>query len=131
MLEKYPKEAKLVIKHYPLPSHRFAEKAAIAALAANKQGKFWEYHNKLFTNQASLNDAKVQEIAKELGLNLDQFNQDLSDSQLKLVIEREISHARQANIRAVPSIFMNGKLVSIRSVQDLQQAVENELRKKK
>ena len=131
MLEKYPKEAKLVIKHYPLPSHRFAEKAAVAALAANRQGKFWEFHNQLFTNQASLNDAKVQEIAKELGLNLDQFNQDLSDPGLKLIVEREINHARQAEIRGVPAIFVNGKLLTKRSPQDFQQAVENELRKKK
>jgi protein-disulfide isomerase len=131
VLEKYPKEVKLVIKHYPLPSHRFAEKAAIAALAANKQGKFWEFHDKLFSNQAGLNDAKVQEIAKELGLNIDQFNLDLSDARLKSLVEREINHARQADIRGVPAIFVNGKLLTQRSPQDFQQAVENELRKKK
>lgn len=131
MLEKYPREVKLVIKHYPLPSHRFAEIAAVAALAANKQGKFWEFHNKLFANQASLNDAKVQEIAKELGLNLDQFNQDLNDPQIKSLVEREIRHARQAEIRGVPAVFMNGKQLTIRNVQDLEQAVQNELKKNK
>lgn len=131
MLEKYPQEVRLVIKHYPLPNHRFAEKAALAALAANKQGKFWEFHNKLFASQAGLNDAKVQEIAKELGLNLDEFNQDLSDPRLKSLVEREINQARQADIRGVPAIFVNGKLLTKRSPQDFQQAVENELRTKK
>ena len=122
---------KLVIKHFPLPNHRFAEKAAIAAMAANRQGKFWEFHNKLFANQASLNDAKVQEIARELGLDLEKFNQDLSDPQIKALIEREIGHARQADIRAVPSLFINGKLLTMRGAQEMQQAVQNELRKKK
>jgi protein-disulfide isomerase len=130
-LEKYPKEVKLVIKHFPLPSHRFAEKAAIAALAAHKRGKFWEFHKSLFDNQANLSDAKVQEIAKELGLNIDQFNQDLNDPGIKSLVAREINHARQADIRAVPAIFVNGRPLTVRSLQELQQAVENEMRKKK
>ena len=100
-------------------------------MAANRQGKFWEFHNKLFANQASLNDAKVQEIARELGLDLEKFNQDLSDPQIKALIEREIGHARQADIRAVPSLFINGKLLTMRGAQEMQQAVQNELRKKK
>ena len=104
---------------------------AEAAYCANEQGKFWEFHNKLFANQSGLNEVKVQEIAKELGLNQDRFNQDLSDPRLKSLIEREMGHARQAEIRAVPSIFVNGKLRNIRGFPDLQQAVENELRKKK
>ena len=78
-----------------------------------------------------MNDAKVQEIAKELGLNLDEFNQDLSDPRLKSLVEREINQARQADIRGVPAIFVNGKLLTKRSPQDFQQAVENELRTKK
>ena len=131
MLEKYPQEVKLVIKHYPLPNHRFAEKAALAALAANKQGKFWDFHHKLFTNQAGLSDNKVQEIAKEIGLNLDQFNRDLSDPQIRSLLEREITQARQADIRGVPAVFMNGKQLIVRSAQDLEQGVINELRKKK
>ena len=121
----------MVIKHYPLPSHRFAEKAAIAALAAAKQGKFWEFHAKLFANQAGLNDAKVQEIAGELGLDIEKFNRDLTDPQIKALIEREVSQARQANIRGVPSVFVNGKLLSLQNFQELPQAIENELRKKK
>ena len=131
VLEKYPREVKLVIKHYPLPSHRFAEKAAVAALAANKQGKFWEFHHKLFKNQANLNDAKMQEIAKELGLNIDQFNQDLNDRRLKSHVERDISQARQADIRGVPALFVNGKLLTKSSFQDIQQAVENGMSNKK
>jgi predicted DsbA family dithiol-disulfide isomerase len=57
---------------------------AIAALAAEKQGKFWEIHEKLFANQKDLNDAKVEAIAQEIGLNMEQFNKDLKTRPLHL-----------------------------------------------
>ena len=50
VLDKYPDDVKLVVKHFPLPMHKYAQKAATAALAANDQGKFWEFHSKLFKN---------------------------------------------------------------------------------
>lgn len=131
MLEKYPKDVKLVIKQFPLPMHRFARSASIAALAADKQGKFWEFHEKLFANQRSLNEAKVQEIAKELGLNMEKFNQDLKDPAVETLIDRDINNACQVNVRGTPTIFVNGKLLTNRSVQGFQQAIDAELMKKK
>ena len=79
MLGKYPQEVKLVYKNFPLVLHRFAEKAAIGALAADKQGKFWEIHRKLFEHHKALNDAKIQEIAKEIGLDMEKFNTDMQN----------------------------------------------------
>lgn len=131
VLEKYPKEVKLVMKHLPLTIHAFAKKASVAALAAGKQGKFWEYHDKLFANQNSLNDSKVQEIAKELGLNLEQFNQDLKDPKLESLIERDMNDAQQVDVRGIPTIFVNGKVLSNRTLQGFQQVIESELKKKR
>ncbi|MBL7178295.1 MAG: thioredoxin domain-containing protein [Desulfobacteraceae bacterium] len=71
---------KLVFKNFPLSKHKFAMKAAAAALAANKQGKFWEFHDRLFKNYKNLNDTKIQEIAKELALDMERFNKDLKDN---------------------------------------------------
>ena len=122
----------MVMKHYPLLQiHSFAKKAAIAALAANKQGKFWEFHDRLFANQNKLNDAKVQEIAAELNLNLEQFNQDLKDGGLESLIERDLNDGRQVEVQGIPTVFVNGKFLSDRSLQGLQQAIEVELRKKR
>ena len=59
--ETYPKDVKLVIKQFPLAAHGYAKKAATAALAAGKQGKFWEMHGKLFANQKDLSDIKVED----------------------------------------------------------------------
>jgi len=111
--------------------HGFARKAAMAALAAGKQGKFWEIHEKLYANQKDLSDAKVEAIAQELGLNMEQFNQDLKDPAIGSLIERDMNNARQANVRGTPTIFVNGKVLSQRSLPGFQQVIEAELKKKK
>jgi protein-disulfide isomerase len=129
VLGKYPKDVKLVIKHFPI--HSFARKAAIAALAAGKQGKFWEIHEKLFANQKELSDAKVETIAQELGLNMGQFKQDLKDPSIASLIDRDFNDGLRANIRGTPTIFVNGKLLSKESLSGFQQAIEAELRKKR
>ncbi len=119
------------MKNFPLPNHSYARKAAIAALAAGKQGKFWEMHGKLYASQRELNDEKVQEIAGGLGLNMEQFNQDLKDSGISALIDRDINNGRQINIPGTPSIYINGKLLNQRSLPGFQQAIEAELKKKK
>jgi protein-disulfide isomerase len=131
VLEKYPNDVKLVVKHFPLPMHVYARKAAIAALAAGRQGKFWEIHEKLFANQKDLSDAKVEAIAQELGLNMEQFHKDLKDSAIASLIDRDINNGREANVQGTPTIFVSGKLLNQRSLQGFQQAIEAELKKKK
>ncbi len=131
MLEKYPNDVKLVIKHFPLPIHGYAKEAATAALAAGRQGKFWEIHEKLFANKDDLSEAKVETIARELGLNMEQFNEDLKDSAIASLIERDMKNGHQANIQGTPAIFVNGKVLNQRSLQGFQQAIEVELKKKK
>ena len=129
MLEKYPKDVKLVIKYFPI--HSFSKKAATAALAAAKQGRFWEIHEKLFANQKELSDAKVETIAQELGLNMEQFKQDLRDPNIGSLINRDLNEGLQANILGTPAIFVNGKLLSKKSLSVFQEAIEAELKKKR
>jgi len=131
VLEKYPNDVKLVIKHYPIPQHDYARKAATAALAAGKQGKFWELHEKLFASQNDLSDAKVEVIAGEIGLNMEQFNKDRKDPAIWSLIDRDINNGSQANVQGTPTIFVGGKLLTQRSLQGFQQAIERELKKNK
>ena len=130
MLEKNPKDVKLVMKNFPLPSHSFARKAAIAAVAAEKQGKFWEMHEKLFANQKQLSDAKVEEIARDLGLDMERFDQDLKDPEIQARIDRDLNSGQQANVRGTPTVFLNGKVFQQRSLPGFQQAIDTELKKK-
>jgi protein-disulfide isomerase len=130
VLEKYPKEVKLVIKHFPLDKHKFARKAATAALAAHRQGKFWEFHARIFHHFKTLNDAKFQEIARELGLDLKKFNEDLQDPAIRNQINFDLRNGRRAGVRGTPTVFVNGKRLQQRRLQGFTRIIEAELSKK-
>ena len=130
VLDKFPKNVKLVIKNFPLRNHKFAYKAATAALAANVQGKFWEFHSKLFKNYNALNDAKIQGIAKELGLDIEKFNKDMKSPAIESLIAKDMDNGRQIGVRGTPTIFINGKTLRNRSLPGIYQVIEAELKKK-
>ncbi len=111
--------------------HPFARKAAAAALAANRQGKFWDMSHKLFEAGNSLSDEKIQEIARELKLNMDEFNRDTNDPAIQGIITRDMNEGGQAEVPGTPTVFINGKLLQFRSGMDIDQAIESELKKKK
>lgn len=129
MLEKYPQQVRLVFKNFPLASHRFAQKAALAALAANAQGKFWEFHDALFKNYSSLDDAKVQQIATELGLDMAKLNKDTGDPALEKLVARDVRDGEEAGVRGVPAVFINGKPLKNRSMPGIQEMITAELKK--
>ena len=131
VLEKYPQDVKLVHNNFPLSKHKFAIKAAKAALAADKQGKFSEFHEKLFKNQRNLNDAMVQKIATELNLDMVKFNKDMQDPTFQTLIMRDVKEARLAGVRGIPTIFINGKRLQSRGLKGFQQMIDAELAKKK
>ena len=129
MLDKYPQDVKLVHKNFPLSKHKFAVQAAKAALAADKQGKFSEFSKKLFENQRGLNDATVQKIATELGLDMGKFEKDKNDPAFQKLIVRDSKEARLAGVRGVPTVYINGKLLRSRSLKAFQQMIDLELKK--
>ncbi len=129
MLDKNPDKVNLVIKHFPLNSHKFARRAAAVALAANRQDKFWECHTKIFENYRSINETKVQEIANESGLDLERLNTDAKDPAIQYLINRDISNGQQSGVRGTPAIFVNGKRLDNRSLAGFQKAIDAELKK--
>jgi len=130
VLDKYPNDVKLVVKNFPLGSHKYAYEAATAALAANVQGKFWEFHSQLFKNYNVINDAKIQDIAKELGLDMKKFNKDMQSPAIKSLIARDVNDGRQIGVHGTPTIFINGKAFENRSLIGIYQVIEVELKKK-
>ncbi len=132
MLDKYPKKVNLVFKNFPLTAiHPFAYAAATAALAADAQGKFWEFHDKLFANQRALNDAQIQGIAKELKLDMKRFNSAMKDPSIQKLIARDMEEGRQAGVEGIPAVFVNGKLPKEGSLQGIEALIEAELKKEK
>lgn len=86
--------------------------AALAAMAANEQGKFWEFHDKLFANQQKLNrDAYVQH-AKDLKLDVGKFQQALDGAKFKAQIEADAADAKALGVTGTPAFFVNGRFLS-------------------
>jgi len=127
VLEKYPQDVKVVFKNFPLNSHRFALKAAEAALAAGSQGKFWEFHDRLFENYNRLNDQKIREIALSLNLDEAAFEKKMKDPAIEMKIRQDIIDGNAAGVNSTPTVFINGRLLRNRSFAGFQAAIGKEL----
>lgn len=129
MFETYPQAVKLAIKNFPLPNHKFARPAAVAALAANRQGKFWEFHHELYKNYNRLSEEKIQEIAQQLGLDTARLDKDMKAREITAIIEKDLREGKEAGVRGIPTIFINGRLLRDRSFAGFKAAIERELAK--
>ena len=127
VLEKNPKTVKIVFKNFPIRSHKFAVQAALAALAAGRQEKFWEFHDELFNNYNRLKEEKVQEIAAKLKLNKAQFEKDRKDPLLLEQIRQDVNEGVRAGVRGVPAVFVNGRKLKDRSLKGFQALIDKEL----
>ena len=103
---------KLVFKNLPLSFHKNAKPAAIAALAAGKQGKYWEMHDELFKKQRGLTAEYFLKSAETIGLNIDQFKKDLTDEALAKQVADDEKAARGLGINGTPGFLVNGVLLS-------------------
>jgi protein-disulfide isomerase len=112
-----------------LPMHQFAGPAAVAAMAAHKQGKFWPYHDKLFASSSSLSEKKFEEIAGELGLSRAQFDADRKDPALQALVNRDLQDGLKADVRGVPAVFINGRLLKDRSLKGFRDLIGKQLQK--
>jgi protein-disulfide isomerase len=111
--ERYKDRVRFVWKHLPLVSiHSHAMDAAVAAEAARNQGKFWEYHDKLFANQKQLEPEDLRRYAQELGMDLARFDREREDPDLKTKVLEDMAQATQLGVRSTPTFFINGRLVS-------------------
>ncbi|MDP3992027.1 MAG: thioredoxin domain-containing protein [Nanoarchaeota archaeon] len=96
-------EVNLIYKQFPLNSiHPQAQGAAEASLCAASQGKFWEYHDLLFANQASLGTESLKQYASQLGLNTAEFNSCLDDGDFESEVNKETAQATAAGGRGTP-----------------------------
>lgn len=127
----YPQQVKLVFKQFPLQMHKFAEKAAIASLAARDQGKFWPFHDLLFANFNQLSDVKIRELATKAGLDMTRFDEDLKNPAYPLEINADQRLGQQAGVRGTPAVYINGKQLKDRSQAGFRAMIERELAKAK
>ena len=111
--------------------HRFAEKASLAALAAAQQNKYEEMSRALFSDFQNLSDESIKKQAETAGLDMAKFNAALSAPALKKQIDEDRQLGMSINVRGVPAMFLNGRVVKDRSVQGLSNMIDEELKKGK
>lgn len=123
------KDVRFVFRQFPLSSHPLAQKAAEAAEAAGAQNKdkFWEMHDKIFSNQSSLTEDSFEKFATELGLNVNQFKQDLSSGKYKDLTTKDYQDGIKVGVQGTPSFYINGKKINLTSFNDLKTAIDKEL----
>ncbi len=131
VLQTYPKEVKFVYKEFPLPMHPNAMPASRAAVAAQRQGKYWEMHDKLFGNQGALQPDNFKQYAQELGLDMAKFEQDMASPEVQQQIADDMQLARQSGVNGTPTLFLAGKRVQNRSLDGIKQMVDEALQAKK
>jgi protein-disulfide isomerase len=127
MEKKHGEHVRVVWKHLPLSFHPNAMPAALAAEAAREQGKFWEMHDKLFANQASLSDAAYEQYARELGLDIARFQATRAAPATRRRVEDDVAAAAAAGVTGTPTFFVNGEPVV--GASGLTAAVEKYLKK--
>ena len=133
--KKYPNDLKIVIKHFPLSFHKQAKKASMYAMAAERQGKFWEMKKKIFENYRNLksNEDLPRQYAQELGLDMVQFDKDMADPAIEARINKEMNQMRQSGIPrlSVPKFLINGKEPQGgRNLDNYSSIIDAELKKK-
>jgi protein-disulfide isomerase len=126
--EKNKGKVKLIFKNMPLQFHQMAEPAAIAALAAGEQGKFWEFHDRLFA-APQLSPEVITKIAQDLGLDMTRFESDRNSPLLRQKLGKDMSDAQKAGVTGTPTLYINGRKLKQRSPEGFQAMIDEELAK--
>jgi protein-disulfide isomerase len=130
LLEDYPNQLKIVYKHHPLTTlHPQANDAALAGIAAEKQGKFWEFHDLLYQNSRRLEGSVYLVLAEQAGLNLSQFERDRRSVGALERLSEDEKAATGASVTGVPAVFLNGRPMATWRYDYLRGQIE-QLRKK-
>lgn len=130
VLETFGNKVRFVVRDFPLTYiHEHAFEAAMAANAASKQGKFFQYIDLLYRNQTALDTASLKRYAASLGLNAAQFELDLTSEKAAAEIRRDMADGKTYGIGGTPTIFVNGEKVRHLSALAFREAVEKALKR--
>jgi len=108
----YGDDVRVVFRQRPLSFHADARPAAKAALAAHRQGKFWEMHDRLFANQKALGKSALMAYAQELGLDTGMFEIDMEAADIEQMIKDDEALAGKVGVNGTPAFFVNGRFLS-------------------
>jgi protein-disulfide isomerase len=125
-MKAYEGEVRLIFKHYPLPGHNKAGPAAYASWAAHQQGKFWEFHDRLFEDKASIENLPAW--VQEFGLDATKFGADMESVAAKKAVDQDMLAGAKVGVTGTPAFYVNGHLYrGKRSDVDWRKIIESEL----
>ncbi len=129
VLSRYPEQVRLVHRHFPLETiHPFARPAAEAAMCADEQGRFWEYHDAIFARQGRLEEGSFAEIGDELGLDGEALDLCIQERRYAAFVDEDFAAGRAAGVTGTPAFFVNGiALKGARDADELSRVVDSEL----
>jgi len=129
ILADYKGRVAFAFKDFPLPMHTHAQKAAEAAHCAQAQGKYWEFHDLLFTTR-QYDTAQLKEAARTLQLNADTFGQCLDSGKHSQAVKKQFDESQLLGLPGTPAFFVNGRLINPNGTvgyDTLRNVIEEEL----
>jgi protein-disulfide isomerase len=128
VLAKYKGRVRFVHMDFPLEGHPGAMPAARAARCAGEQGKFWEYHRDLMTNNGSFDEVDFKARAGKLGLKADDFGSCFGSGRHDAAIRGSFRQGEELGVTGTPAYFVNGRMLSgARPFADFAELIESEL----
>lgn len=130
---EYPNDVQIVARY--MLFHGNSHSAALALEGAGKQGKFWEMYNFMLERQNEWSHQKdpvnvvFEKFAKELGLNIEEFNKSYEDITFKAALAKDMADGQSLGVKGTPTFFVNGKMLGNLSYNDLKGAIDEELKK--
>ncbi len=122
---------RIVWKHLPLAMHKDAPAAHLASAVAAKQGKFWEFHDKLFAEQKNLKLDAFKRHAREIGLDEAWFEKEFLDIDNRKVVDADAAEAKSLGVTGTPAFFINGRFLNgAKPFEDFAKLINEELKKK-
>jgi protein-disulfide isomerase len=109
VLKAFPTQVKLVFRQFPLETHSQAALAAAAAIAAHRQGKFWQLHDLMFVNRQDLSRDAITKMAVKVGLDMKRFEEDWPSKETLAAVMRDMQDGEKAGVEGTPTVFVNGK----------------------
>jgi protein-disulfide isomerase len=108
IVEEWPGQVRVEFRQFAPTIHRHAAYTATAALAAHRQGKFWELHDVFFASESALTEAAIPDLAARAGLDMERFTRDYADPALRARVDAETAEAPRVGAFATPSFLVNG-----------------------
>ncbi|MBI2840603.1 MAG: thioredoxin domain-containing protein [Acidobacteria bacterium] len=127
--KKYEGKVAVTFRDFPLPMHTSAEQAAEGANCAGLQGKYWEYHDALFADQAHLSPPDLRKRAETLDLDMGLFDACIEAGETKPKIAQDVEDGAASGVAGTPTVFVNGRLIDgAPNIESISRLIDEELR---